>query len=93
MTLKDSMWALVFDKQVDDWDQTKGFRKVEVPKPILDEHNDPDDAENVIIKVIYAGFCGSDRGIWFRNSFKGAIFDSLKKEKKQSTDHRTRTDR
>ncbi|MBN1550079.1 zinc-binding dehydrogenase [bacterium] len=76
------MWALVFDRQKDNWDQTKGLRKMEVVKPILDEHSDPDDSDNVLIKVIYAGFCGSDRGIWFRNSFKGAIFDSLKKEKK-----------
>jgi threonine 3-dehydrogenase len=38
----------------------------------------------VIIKVIYAGFCGSDRGIWNRTAFKGMIFDSLKKEGKTS---------
>jgi len=82
VTKGETMMALVFDKQKDDWDQTKGFRKVTVPKPTIDEHSDPDDADNVLIKVIYAGFCGSDRGIWFRNSFKGAIFDSLRKEKK-----------
>ncbi len=82
--MEDSMWALVFNRQMDDWDQTRGFRKLEVPKPKLDEHTDPDDSENVIIKVIYAGFCGSDRGIWFRNSFKGAIFDSMKREKKDT---------
>ncbi len=78
----DTMKALVFDKQMDDWDNSTGLRKMDVPKPVLDEHADPEDAENVLIKVIYAGFCGSDRGIWFRKSFKGAIFDSLKKEKK-----------
>ncbi|MBN1355538.1 alcohol dehydrogenase catalytic domain-containing protein [bacterium] len=82
MAKQEMMWALVFDKQIDDWERSKGFRKMEVPKPVLDEHTDPDDSDNVLIKVIYAGFCGSDRGIWFRNSFKGAIFDSLKKEKK-----------
>jgi threonine 3-dehydrogenase len=80
--MEETMQALVFNRQMDDWDQTKGLRKMEVLKPTLDEHRDPDDAENVIIKVIYAGFCGSDRGIWFRQSFKGAIFDSLKREKK-----------
>ncbi len=82
MEHQEMMTALVFDKQMDDWDKTRGFRKVKVPKPILDEHADIEDADNVLIKVIYAGFCGSDRGMWFRNSFKGAIFDSLKKEKK-----------
>lgn len=84
MKSHETMWALVYDKQMDDWDKSKGFRKMEVPKPRLDEISDPEDADNVLIKVIYAGFCGSDRGIWFRNSFKGAIFDSLKREKKNT---------
>ncbi len=84
MKSQETMWALVYDKQMDDWDKSKGFRKMEVPKPYLDEIKDPEDADNVLIKVIYAGFCGSDRGIWFRNSFKGAIFDSLKREKKNT---------
>lgn len=84
MRADETMTALVFNRQMDEWDNSKGFRKLEVPTPRLDEHRDPDDSENVIIKVIFAGFCGSDRGIWFRNSFKGAIFDSLKKEKQDS---------
>ena len=41
----------------------------------------PTDAFNVVIKVIYAGFCGSDRGIWNRTAFKGMIFESLKRER------------
>ncbi len=78
----DSMLALVYDKERDPWDETRGLRLAEVEKPRLDETADPLDAEHVIVKVIYAGFCGSDRGIWFRRAFKGMIFDSLKNEKK-----------
>lgn len=76
------MWALVFDKGKDVWEKSKGLRKVKVPRPLLDEERNPLDADNVIVKVIYSGFCGSDRGIWFRNSFKGMIYSSLKAEKK-----------
>jgi threonine 3-dehydrogenase len=80
--MKDEMWALVFDKEKDVWEKTKGLRKTRVPKPVLDEASDPLDADKVIVKVIYSGFCGSDRGIWFRQSFKGMIYSSLKAEKK-----------
>jgi threonine 3-dehydrogenase len=81
-TLSDTMQALVYDKAAMPWDKTRGFIKREMPTPVLDEAIDPMDAEAVLIKVIYAGFCGSDRGIWNRTAFKGHIFDSLKKEKR-----------
>jgi len=77
-----TMKCLVFDKSSMVWDKSKGFNRVEVPIPVLDEKVDPGDADNVLVKVIYAGFCGSDRGIWNRTAFKGMIFDSLKREKK-----------
>jgi threonine 3-dehydrogenase len=80
--MKGTMLALVYDKERDPWDESRGLRLIETEKPGLDEHADPGDAEHVIVKVIYAGFCGSDRGIWFRRAFKGMIFDSLKNEKK-----------
>jgi len=80
--MQDEMWALVYDKSRDVWEKSKGLRKVRVKKPVIDEKKDPVDASRVIIKVIYTGFCGSDRGIWFRNSFKGMIYSSLKAEKK-----------
>ncbi|MEJ2719947.1 MAG: zinc-binding dehydrogenase [bacterium] len=80
--MSDDMWALVFDRSKDDWDTTKGLRKVRVAKPVLDERRNPLDAERVIIKVLYSGFCGSDKGIWFRNAFKQQIFDSLDEEGK-----------
>ncbi|MEZ4387885.1 MAG: zinc-binding dehydrogenase [Candidatus Krumholzibacteriia bacterium] len=72
----DQMHAIVYDKSTMPWDTTRGFVKQAVPRPELG----PDDADKVIIKVLYAGFCGSDRGIWNRVAFKGMIFDSLKRE-------------
>ncbi len=75
-----TMKALVYDKSAMPWDATRGFALREVPRPVLDPRADPADAENVIVKVIYAGFCGSDRGIWYRSAFKGHIFESLKRE-------------
>ena len=75
------MKALVYDKSTMPWDSTRGFQLREVARPVLDPR-DPADAENVIVKMIYAGFCGSDRGIWYRSAFKGHIFESLKREGK-----------
>ncbi|MCP4292348.1 MAG: alcohol dehydrogenase catalytic domain-containing protein [bacterium] len=75
------MKCLVYDKSSMPWDKTRGFQKREMPTPVLDERLDPEDAENVLVKVVYAGFCGSDRGIWSRTAFKGMIFESLKKNK------------
>jgi len=76
----ETMKSLVYDKSSMPWDQSKGFQLRDMPQPRLDESADPADSENVLVKVIYAGFCGSDRGIWNRTAFKGMIFDSLKKE-------------
>jgi len=78
----DQMLALVYDKSSMPWDSTRGFEKRAVPRPVLDPRRDPLDADRVIVKVLYAGFCGSDRGIWNRTAFKGMIFDSLKREEK-----------
>lgn len=75
------MKCLVYDKSSMPWDKSRGFVRKEMPTPVLDENRNPDDGENVLVKVIYAGFCGSDRGIWNRAAFKGMIFDSLKREK------------
>jgi threonine 3-dehydrogenase len=75
------MWALVYDSETDRWDKTKGFRKAQVSRPQIDPR-DPHDADQVIIKLMYTGFCGSDAGIWFRSSFKAMIHNSLKAERK-----------
>ena len=76
-----TMKTLVYDKASMPWDKTRGFSKRQMPTPVLDEKLDPTDGDAVLIKVIFAGFCGSDRGIWNRKAFKGHIFDSLKREK------------
>jgi len=76
------MQALVYDKSAMPWDKTEGFAKREMPRPVLDEAADPADGGNVVVKMIYAGFCGSDRGIWHRTAFKGHIFESLKRERR-----------
>jgi len=76
------MTCLVYDKSSMPWDKTKGFQRQTHPTPVLDEDADPADAESAIVKIIYAGFCGSDRGVWYRTAFKGMIFDSLKREQK-----------
>ncbi len=82
MSRDGTMLALVYDSARDAWDTTKGFRKAEVPRPRLDEAASPEDSTCAIVKTSYAGVCGSDRGIWFRTSFKGMILDSLAAEKK-----------
>ncbi len=74
------MHALTFDTS-DGWNESKGFRKREVPTPTLVE---PADAEAVIVQVRFAGVCGSDRGIWFRDAFKDMILGSLEKEGKST---------
>ncbi len=80
--MTDTMWALVFDRSSDTWEKSKGLRKIRVPIPALDEKTDPLDAERVVIRVLYSGVCGSDKGIWFRNAFKDMIYGSLDTERK-----------
>lgn len=70
------MWALTYDPSSDPWKTTKGLRKTKVPRPTLGDS----DRANVLVKPLLAGFCGSDRGIWFRSAFGDMICDSLKAE-------------
>lgn len=77
----DTVKALTFDAENDGWEQSRGFVMRDVPMPRLDPTN-VDDAVSVILKIRYAGVCGSDRGLWFRNAFKDLIHDSLAREKK-----------
>ncbi len=74
--------ALVFDLEKDGWNTSKGFAMREVPMPVLDEAKNPEDALSVILKIKYAGVCGSDRGLWYRTAFKDMVHDSLAKEGK-----------
>ena len=74
--------ALTIDVEKDGWDKSRGFVMREVPMPVLDEKADPEDALRVILKIRYAGVCGSDRGLWYRTAFKDLVHDSLKREGK-----------
>jgi threonine 3-dehydrogenase len=80
--MHETMWALVYDRSKDPWSTSKGLRKEEVPRPTLDVGKDYRDTSMVIIRPRFAGFCGSDRGIWFRRSFGPMIAGSLDREGK-----------
>ncbi|MGH8048717.1 MAG: alcohol dehydrogenase catalytic domain-containing protein [Chthoniobacterales bacterium] len=71
------MQALVFDKSKSEWETTRGLENVDVPDPVLDERANPTDANSLILKVRYAGVCGTDRGIWNRQAFRDAILDTI----------------
>lgn len=77
------MKALIFDRRIEKWESSRGFIKADVPEPVLDEKRNPGDRGAVLIKVRYAGVCGSDRGIWYRQAFRDQILRSLALEKKQ----------
>lgn len=77
-----SIKALTFDSKADGWDASRGFVMREAPMPTLDEKKNPEDALSVILKMKYAGVCGSDRGLWYRKAFKDMVLESLKKEGK-----------
>jgi len=78
------MWALTYDRQTDPWESTVGLRKTEVERPSIDESKDYHDRSSVLVKPLMTGFCGSDRGIWFRTAFKDMIFRSLDRDKKNT---------
>lgn len=76
------MQGLIIDTAKTPWDQSRGFTKATLEMPTLDELQNPSDATSVIVKVKYAGVCGSDRGIWHRTAFKDLFHDSLAREGK-----------
>jgi threonine 3-dehydrogenase len=80
--MAETMRALVYDRAQDAWDGTRGLRKLEVPRATLDERADYHDRSQVLIRPRFVGFCGSDRGIWFRRAFKDMIYGSLDREAK-----------
>lgn len=71
------MWALTFDRRRETWEGSTGMVRERVPVPVLDEARDTRDASHVILRVRFAGFCGSDRGIWWRKSFGDMVQQSL----------------
>ncbi len=74
------MKALALNIERDQWETTTGMDILDVPEPALNESAHPEDAGQVLIKPRYTGFCGSDKGIWFRHAFKEMIFDSIERE-------------
>lgn len=78
------MQALVIDTNDQPWEESHGFTKVDVPMPVLDEANNPEDAASVIVKLKYAGVCGSDRGLWYRAAFKDQFAHGLEVEGKKT---------
>lgn len=71
-----TMTALTFDRVRDGWGRSTGLVKDRVGVP----HLEASEREHVLIKVKYAGFCGSDRGIWWRKAFGDMIEGSLEEE-------------
>ncbi len=74
--------ALTLDIEKDGWEGSRGFVMREVPMPVLDEKANAEDALSVILKIRYAGVCGTDRGLWNRSVFRDYVHDSLAREKK-----------
>ena len=80
--MKEKISALTLDIKKDGWAGSRGFIMREIARPYLDEKKNPEDAISVIVKVQFAGVCGSDRGIWYRTAFRDMVHESLKREGK-----------
>ncbi len=80
--MQDTINALTIDLEEDGWDRSRGFIKRKIARPELDESTDPADGVSVIVKVEYAGLCGSDRGMWNRVAFSDMVKESLSTEGK-----------
>ena len=78
--MTDTMLALTYDRVLDPWDSTTGLRMQRVARPVLDLDKDYRDGEAALIRVLLTGFCGSDRGIWYRRAFGDMISSSLAAE-------------
>ena len=76
------MKALIFDASSREWETSRGFELRDIALPALDEARDPADADRIIIKIRYAGVCGTDRGIWTRSAFRDQIAKSMDAENK-----------
>ncbi|MBL8121132.1 alcohol dehydrogenase catalytic domain-containing protein [Candidatus Saccharibacteria bacterium] len=78
-----TMQGLIIDTSTEPWEQSRGFTLAEIERPTLDEAANPNDASSVIVKVKYAGVCGSDRGLWHRAAFKDQFLSALERDGKQ----------
>lgn len=79
----DEMWALTYDRYAMPWLESKGLEKTREPIPHLEPQKSDDDEDAALIEVLYAGVCGSDRGIWYRQAFGDMILGSLEEEGKR----------
>lgn len=72
-----TMLALTFDSAREDWDTSTGMVLEPVTVPELGPGADQ---SCVIVKVKFAGFCGTDRGIWSRKAMGDMVQGSLREE-------------
>jgi threonine 3-dehydrogenase len=78
-----TMRALTYDRYTMPWLESRGLAMTEEPIPYLDPAADDEDEDRALIQVHYAGICGSDRGIWYRQAFGDMILHSLAEEQKR----------
>ncbi len=81
--MSETMWALVYDRARDPWESSRGMRRERVPRPCLDPERHYEESAWVVVRPRFAGFCGSDRGIWYRRSFGEMISRTLDHERKE----------
>ena len=78
-----TMWALTYDRSPDPWETTRRSSQGRGPPTGARRVGGlPATVRCVLIKTRYAGFCGSDRGIWFRRAFGDMIQSSLDRDHK-----------
>lgn len=74
------MKSLILAVDRSNWETTKGYALEDIPAPELDELKTTADANSVIVRPLYAGVCGTDKGIWFRKAFRDPILKYLEKD-------------
>ncbi len=74
------MKSLVLSVDRNTWESTTGYTLESVADPELNEKTNPADAEAALIEPIYAGVCGTDKGIWYRKAFRDPILKFLEKD-------------
>ncbi|MCO5142002.1 MAG: alcohol dehydrogenase catalytic domain-containing protein [Oligoflexia bacterium] len=70
------MKALTLKVDRTTWTQTTGYELQDIPTPTLDS------SEQALIEPLFAGMCGTDKGIWFRKAFRESILSHLEKDKR-----------
>lgn len=76
------MKALILPVNRSNWSTTKGYELKDVAEPVLNEKQNAADAQSVMIEPIFAGVCGTDKGIWFRKAFRDSILHHLEQDKR-----------